>query len=263
MLFCITDKGFYEKYSKNIYPLYSGRAIVYNEIYRREEMDGMTEIEQRIRAAQNPVALTGAGISAPSGIPTFQGAWKGRPIRSFLSREYFETHRIEFFELYIEMVSWCQKQPNPAHLALAEWGLPVITQNIDGLHHKAGSRKIYELHGSLRTLSCPKCGKVIEARPFAEDLKAAYAVRDYRAVGEKLRCSCSGLWETDVVLYGDAVRHMEEAYELSARADLMLVVGSSLTTYPAAALPDVARRHGAEVILVNDDCVGHLTGQGD
>ena len=65
-----------------------------------------------------------------------------------------------------------------------------------------------------------------------------------------------------MVLYGDAVRHMEEAYELSARADLMLVVGSSLTTYPAAALPDVARRHGAEVILVNDDCVGHLTGQG-
>lgn len=223
----------------------------------------MTQIEKKVRAARNPVALTGAGISAPSGVPTFQGMWKGRPIRDFLSREYFETHRIEFFELYIEMVSWCRKEPNPAHRALAEWGLPIITQNIDGLHHKAGSREIYELHGSLRTLSCPKCGKVIDAQEFAEKLRKAYEAKDYRAVGECLRCSCSGLWETDVVLYGDSVRHLEEAYELSAQTDLMLVVGSSLTTYPAAGLPDVARRHGAEVILINDDCVRWLAGQGD
>ena len=223
----------------------------------------MTEIEKRIREARHPVALTGAGISAPSGVPTFQGTWKGRPIRDFLSRDYFEHHRMTFFELYIDMVSWCQKQPNPAHRALAEWGVPILTQNIDGLHHKAGSKTIYELHGSLRKLFCPRCGRVIEAQPFAQELKKAYEAGDYQAVGAKLRSSCSGLWETDVVLYGDAVRHLETAYRLSEQTDLMLVVGSSLTTYPAAALPDVARRNGAQVILINDDCVRRLTGQED
>ena len=80
----------------------------------------MNRIEEQVLSAKRPVALTGAGISAPSGIPTFQGTWRGRPIRDFLSRDFFEAHPRQFFELYCEMVSWCRKEPNPAHLQLAK-----------------------------------------------------------------------------------------------------------------------------------------------
>ena len=86
----------------------------------------MNDIERQVREARCPVALTGAGISAPSGIPTFQGSWKGRPIRDFLTRDYFLMHREGFFELFVEMVGWCDKEPNAAHKALAALDIPVI-----------------------------------------------------------------------------------------------------------------------------------------
>ena len=88
----------------------------------------MNRIEKLVREAKKPVALTGAGISAPSGIPTFQGEWKDRPVRDFLTRRYYRAHPLEFFELYAEMVGWCRKPVNAAHLKLAEWGIPVITR---------------------------------------------------------------------------------------------------------------------------------------
>ncbi len=211
----------------------------------------MNRIEDQVLSAKRPVALTGAGISAPSGIPTFQGTWRGRPIRDFLSRDFFEAHPRQFFELYCEMVSWCRKEPNPAHLQLAKWGLPIITQNIDGLHHKAGGKgEILELHGTLRHVACRRCGRTMDAEAFA-----AKFLRD----GD-YHCPCGQTWDTDVVLYGDAVRHLDRAWALAQSCDVMLVVGTSLTTYPAAALPDAARQSGARVIEVNDDCIGRLTG---
>lgn len=221
----------------------------------------MNEIERRIRQARRPVALTGAGISAPSGIPTFQGTWKGRPIRDFLSRDYFIKHTEEFFELFVEMESWCDKLPNSAHLALAALDIPVITQNIDGLHEKAGTRELYTMHGTLHTVRCESCGKVQEAAGFAKQLRAFFENRDRAAVQSALRCPvCGGQIDTDIVLYGDAVRFLEEAVLLSEQTDLMLIVGTSLTTYPAASFPEIARRHGAEIIEINDDCISALEG---
>lgn len=213
----------------------------------------MNGIEEMVLAAHKPVALTGAGISAPSGIPTFQGSWRGRPIRDYLSRDFFARHPKDFFTLYCEMVAWCEKSPNPAHLKLAQWGLPIITQNIDGLHHKAGgANEILEMHGTLRHVICHRCGSTLSARAFADRFLLS---------GED-RCACGARWDTDVVLYGDPVRHLERAWHLASTCDLMLVVGTSLTTYPAAALPDAARQGGAKVIEVNDDCVGRLAGEG-
>lgn len=210
----------------------------------------MNTIEQSVLAAKRPVALTGAGISAPSGIPTFQGSWRGRPIRDYLTRDYFERHPKEFFDLYCEMVSWCQKPANAAHIKLAEWGMPIITQNIDGLHHKAGgNNEILELHGTLRHLICRRCKNTMPSEQFAREF----------AQSGNFNCPCGARWDTDVVLYGDAVRHLDRAWDLAGDCDLMLVVGTSLTTYPAAALPDAARQAGARIIMVNDDCVGQLT----
>ncbi len=221
----------------------------------------MNEIERIIRKAKRPVALTGAGISAPSGIPTFQGTWKGRPIRDFLSREYCNTHREEFFELFVEMCGWCDKEPNAAHRALAALNIPVITQNIDGLHEKADTREVYPLHGTLHTVHCAKCGRKTNASEFAAALRPLYKKNDMQAVRSMLNCShCGGRIETDVVLYGDNIQNLYEAIALSEKADVMLVIGTSLTTYPAAALPEIAHKRGARVIVINDDCISALKG---
>ena len=182
----------------------------------------MNDLKRLIKSARYPAALTGAGISAPSGIPTFQGSYKGRPLRDYLTRDYMEDHPIDFFDLYCDMVKWCEKEPNLAHYALKELNVRVITQNIDGLHAKAGSTDALEMHGSLRFVLCHGCGEAID---------------------------------TDVVLYSDAVRHLSEAIDIASSCDLFLVIGTSLVTYPAAGLPDVARQSGAKVIMINDDCI--------
>lgn len=221
----------------------------------------MNEIESIIRKARNPVALTGAGISAPSGIPTFQGLWKGKPIRNFLTRTYRNECPEGFFEMFIDMCQWCDKAPNDAHRALAALRIPVITQNVDGLHEKAGTRDVYPLHGTLRTVHCTKCGKTLLSSEFAAELRPLYEKGDLQAVRDKLKCAeCGGDIDTDVVLYGDNIHHLYEALRLCEQVDVMLVIGTSLVTYPAAALPDIARRRGARVIIINDDCVTALKG---
>ena len=215
----------------------------------------MNELRARIREAAFPAALTGAGISAPSGIPTFQGSYRGRPLRSYLTRDYMEEHPLDFFDLYSDMVKWCEKQPNPAHYALKELGVRVITQNIDGLHAKAGTDAL-EMHGSLRFVLCHGCSWREDAQAFAARFAAARARSSGEAMAA-LRCPrCGRRIDTDVVLYSDAVRHLDEAMELAASSDLFLVIGTSLETYPAAGLPDVARQAGAEIVMINDDCVG-------
>ncbi len=221
----------------------------------------MNPIEKLVREAKHPVALTGAGISAPSGIPTFQGSWKNQPIRNFLTREYVNDNPVGFFEMFVDMVGWCDKEPNEAHKALAALDIPVITQNIDGLHEKAGTRTVYPLHGTLHTVHCTKCGRKTLAKDLADRLAPLYEAGDEKAIREALKCpECGGWIDTDIVMYGDQVQNLYEAMRLAEQADLMLVIGTSLVTYPAAALPDIAKRRGARIIMINDDCVKALEG---
>jgi len=216
---------------------------------------------EAIRAAARPVALTGAGISAPSGVPTFQARWKERPIRDFLGRDYFRKDPAGFFEVYCAMEAWCGTRPNAAHLALAAHRVPVITQNIDGLHQKAGSGRVIELHGNLRRVLCPACGGEWAASALCGDLRPLYENGDTEAVLRRLTCACGGRLDVDVVLYGDAVRGMDEAMELVSGCDLLVVIGTSLETYPAAMLPGFARRNGVRVMIEDRDCVAALTEQ--
>ncbi|GHU83748.1 NAD-dependent deacetylase [Clostridia bacterium] len=219
----------------------------------------MPEMLAALRAAKRPVALTGAGISAPSGLPTFQSRWKGRPVRDFLGRDYFRRDPVGFFALYCEMESWCDAQPNAAHRALAALGMPIITQNIDGLHQKAGSAQVIELHGNLRTLHCPVCGTVVSASTLCAALRPLYAAGDGPAILRALRCPCGAQVDVDVVLYGDAVQGIEAARALVEDCDLLAVVGTSLETYPAAMLPGIAARAGARVLIEDRDCIAALT----
>ena len=212
-----------------------------------------------IRAAKRPVALTGAGISAPSGVPTFQTLWKGRPVREFLGRDYFERDLAGFLELFCHMERWCDAEPNAAHLALAREGVRVITQNIDGLHQKAGSERVIELHGSLRIVRCTACGKEVPAKRACAEIRPLIAAGDREGARSSFRCACGGPLDIDVVLYGDPVRGIAEAADTVAGCDLLLVIGTALEVYPAASLPDIAREYGAGVLIENTDCIAALT----
>jgi NAD-dependent deacetylase len=200
------------------------------------------------------VALTGAGISVPSGIPDFRspgtGLWENVDPMEVAHIDAFRNDPARFWSFYrprFGMLS--DKQPNAAHRALAQLesrGLldAVITQNIDRLHARAGSARVVEVHGSIETGSCYECGAVFMLEDVVETMFAEDGVA---------RCGgCRGPVKPDVVLFGEMLPEaaMEEAYQLAAGADVLLCVGSSLEVYPVAGLPAVTRRAGGRVAIV-------------
>ncbi len=214
----------------------------------------MKNLQEFIESAQYPVALTGAGISAPSGIPTFDMLWKGRPVREFLSREFFNENPVEFYELFREVLKWRNKHPNYVHRALAHYNFSIVTQNVDGLHKKAGSKKVIELHGNIEYIKCPECGYKKDTIYIPQEI--CPPIQPLLTVEEALYCKqCNTLMEPEIVLYGDQPKGWWDAFEEVARADLLLVIGTSLQTYPANQLPIMAERNGCQVIKINDDCL--------
>jgi NAD-dependent deacetylase len=203
--------------------------------------------------AQAGLALTGAGISAESGIPTFRGEgglWtKYDPVK-VASIDAFMADPAAYWTISRERgPALLSAQPNAGHLALAELEsahiLAVATQNTDGLHQLAGSRRVIELHGSGRSVVCLDCG--------ARESRADVQKRLQQALPP--RClTCGGMFlKPAAVFFGEPmpVGAMEEAYALAEGADVMLVVGSSLVVYPAADIPLVAARAGAKLIVIN------------
>ncbi|QCX34686.1 hypothetical protein FDN13_13790 [Caloramator sp. E03] len=136
----------------------------------------------------NLVALTGAGISKASGIPTFNEMGN---LREKLSRSFFETNPEEFYKILIEMKEKIERaEPNPAHIALAKYNVPIITMNIDGLHKRAGSKDVIEIHGNLEYVECPNCNELY----------------DFNIVKETIYCKdCNSLFQPNIVLYGDII----------------------------------------------------------
>jgi NAD-dependent deacetylase len=205
-----------------------------------------------IRESGCTVALTGAGISVPSGIPDFRspgtGLWETVDPMEVAHIDVFLNDPGRFWSYYrprFGMLS--DKQPNPAHRALAELeerGMldAVITQNIDTLHRKAGSRKVVEVHGTIETCSCWTCGETYP-RDAVESMFGADGIA---------HCGCGGAVKPDVVLFGELLPEdaMLEAHALCERADLLLCVGTSLEVYPVAGLPSVTRGAGGTVAIV-------------
>jgi NAD-dependent deacetylase len=205
-----------------------------------------------IRESGCTVALTGAGISVPSGIPDFRspgtGLWEKVDPMEVAHLDVFINDPGRFWSYYrprFGMLS--DKEPNPAHRALAELeerGMldAVITQNIDTLHRKAGSQKVVEVHGTIETCSCWNCGQ-------AYPREAVESMFDAEGIA---RCECGGPVKPDVVLFGEMLPGgaMLEAHALCERADLLLCVGTSLEVYPVAGLPSVTRGAGGAVAIV-------------
>ncbi|MGC8874273.1 MAG: SIR2 family NAD-dependent protein deacylase [Chloroflexia bacterium] len=219
--------------------------------------EGNSEKAARLVAqSRRAVALTGAGISTPSGIRDFRspgtGHWSQVDPIEVASIHSFLRHPERFYAWFAD--SWQEMaaaEPNPAHLALAELekrGIlrAVVTQNIDGLHQKAGSREVLELHGNARMAACLRCG----AQQSTED-----ALVSFRRTGKVPRCGCGGLIKPTVVLFGEPLPAdvLHRAQREVAQSDLLLVIGSSLAVTPAADLPWLAVRTGTPIVVCNRD----------
>jgi NAD-dependent deacetylase len=215
--------------------------------------DQAERLAELLRESRCSVALTGAGISVPSGIPDFrtpgEGIWEKVDPMEVAHIDAFRRDPARFWGFYRERLAMLgEKRPNGAHEAMADLerrGLleAVITQNIDTLHTKAGSEHVIEVHGSIRTASCQSCGH----RFPMEEVPALFG-EDGAAI-----CSeCGGPVKPDVVLFGELLPAdaMAEAEALAERADLMLCVGSSLEVFPVAGLPSVTLRSGGGLAVI-------------
>ena len=204
------------------------------------------------------VFFGGAGVSTESGIPDFRsvdGLYHQKfdyPPETSLSHSFFYSHTEEFYRLYREKMLPLEAEPNAAHLALAtlerEGKLrAIVTQNIDGLHQKAGSRCVYELHGSVYRNRCTRCGKKYPPE----------FIRDSAGVP---RCSCGGLIKPEVVLYEEGLDVQTIAGSVKAirSADMLIVAGTSLTVYPAAGLVRYFR--GRHLVVINKGETGGRVG---
>ncbi len=204
--------------------------------------------------SRHAIALTGAGISTESGIPDFRspgGIWSRYDPNEFGTISSFMENPTRFYEAAGEFLSVFTADPNQGHKALAEleeMGIlkATITQNIDGLHQAAGSRKVIELHGNLREAKCLGCYAVFPIAILAEKTLQKGEIPP--------RCDrCGGILKPNVVFFGEQLpkEALESAFEHAKRCDLMLVAGSSLAVSPANLIPMVAREAGAELIIVN------------
>jgi NAD-dependent deacetylase len=212
-------------------------------------------LREALQRAKCVAALTGAGISAESGIPTFRGAgglWRNYNPHELATPEAFARDPRLVWEWY----DWrrgliAKAQPNRGHLALADLEgrmadvggrFTLVTQNVDGLHERAGSRNIAKLHGDIWLVRCVTCGR--EERNDQVPLPVLPP-----------RCDCGGLLRPGVVWFGEPLPHDEwqRAVEASQRAEIFLVVGTSAVVYPAAGLVEVAQNAGARVAVVNAD----------
>jgi NAD-dependent deacetylase len=219
---------------------------------------GLTRAVACLRAARSVVATTGAGISAESGVPTFRGSgglWRNFSPSDLATPEAFARDPRLVWEWY----RWRRDRirlarPNPGHFVLArfEKNLPhfqLVTQNVDGLHQRAGSRTLIELHGNIWRSRCAAgCGRVIEASG------GGGPARSGDAPGTELpTCTCGALLRPDVVWFGEALEpgNIERAMDAARSCDVLLVVGTSAVVYPAAALPRVAHSAGALVVEIN------------
>lgn len=212
----------------------------------------LEEYKARVEAAQRIVFFGGAGVSTESGIPDFRsvdGLYNQKydvPPEVILSADYFYEHTDLFYKFYFDKMICKTAKPNAAHKKLAQWEkegklLAVVTQNIDGLHQAAGSKNVFELHGTTHSNHCVRCGK-------------SYSLKEVCISAPDVpKCECGGVIKPDVVLYGEALpnKAVYGAMEAIGQADMLIVGGTSLTVYPAASFIGYYRGDKDNLIVIN------------
>ncbi len=208
-------------------------------------------LQEMINDSNSIVFFGGAGVSTESGIPDFRsvdGLYNQKykyPPETMLSHTFFAAHTEEFFEFYRAKMICLDAKPNKAHLKLAELEkagrlTAVVTQNIDGLHTLAGSKTVYELHGSVHRNYCTKCGKFYGIEAITESTGVP-------------TCECGGVIKPDVVLYEEGLDNatVDGAVRAISKCDMLIIAGTSMTVYPAAGL--VRYFHGKYLVVINRD----------
>ncbi|MDD2494764.1 MAG: NAD-dependent protein deacylase [Tissierellia bacterium] len=208
-----------------------------------------SELQEIILSSDNIVFFGGAGVSTESGIPDFRsvdGIYNQKykyPPEIMLSYSFFKNNTAEFYDFYRDKMLFLDVLPNKAHFKLAELEKKgklkaVITQNIDGLHQKAGSRNVLELHGSVHRNYCMKCGNSYDV----------YFIKDSKGIP---KCKCGGIVKPDVVLYEEGLNEevLEQSVKYIENADVLIIGGTSLVVYPAAGLINYYR--GKKLVLIN------------
>ena len=229
------------------YPVDKTYEVIYTFVMEDNEQK-IKRLKQMLNDSKYAVFFGGAGVSTASGIPDFRSpdglsAKKyAYPFEMILSHEFFFEHTGEFYDYYYAELDAYTAKPNAAHKALAALEADgrikaVITQNIDGLHQAAGSRKVYELHGTTSRGMCVKCGKV-------------YSAGEMRARRPVPKCDCGGIIKPDVVLYGESLdpHVISGACMELEKADLVIVGGTSLSVYPAAGFLDYT---DGDIVVIN------------
>lgn len=214
-------------------------------------MELIEQAAEVLSKSAHVVALTGAGISVESGIPPFRGKgglWEKYDVEEYATIDVFLTNPSKAWILLKVLGDTCvSAKPNDAHKALAELEemgrlSSVITQNIDGLHQKAGSKRVIEFHGSYKTMTCTACQKVFDSHSV--DLKVIPPL-----------CECKGILKPDVVLFGEPIptEAIRDSYQESSLCDTLLVIGTSAVVMPASQIPLIAKQHRATVIEINTE----------
>lgn len=207
-------------------------------------------LKKWLEEAKYAVVFTGAGMSTESGLPDFRssqkGLWKQKDPSKIASVDALNRNVEEFIAFYRERVLGVKEYgPHQGHYILANWEKEgriqsVITQNVDGFHQLAGSRRVAELHGTLQELHCQSCGKTFDSSGYVE--KSYY-------------CSCGGVLRPSVVLFGETLPQdaFQFALEEAEASDLFIVLGSSLSVTPANQFPLIAKNNGAKLVIVNQE----------
>lgn len=216
----------------------------------------METIEDLVKQSNKIVVFSGAGFSTESNIPDFRsddGIYKRKkypfPAETMISHGFFFNHTKEFYDFYFNEMVYRDAKPNKGHLAVAKLErmgklLGVVTQNIDGLHQKAGNKKVYELHGSILRNYCQKCHKFYTLDEIMDEKQQKRGVPT---------CDCGGIIKPDVVLYEEGLdpEVIQGALDVISNADLLIVAGTSLVVYPAAGFIDYYK--GKNIIVINHD----------
>ncbi len=220
-------------------------------------IDHYLEAAKKLRAARFGVAVTGAGISAESGIPTFRGTggiWERYPADEYATIDAYYDNPDKVWAFWLELADTVgAAKPNPGHYALAELERmgclkAVITQNVDNLHEAAGNSRVLEYHGNARWLVCPRCRHRDPFDPSQHASAPPY-------------CFCGTPMKPDVVMFGEPIpsQVVVESQHLAESCDVLLIVGTSAQVYPAAYLPVTAKQHGAYIIEANMETTDFTT----
>ena len=217
------------------------------------DQEQVKKVRELLKSSRYTVCLTGAGVSTASGIPDFRtpgkGLWsKVNPIE-VTSIQAFRDNPSRFYKFYRPRIEELQRvSPNPAHKALvkledAGYLQFLITQNIDNLHQRAGSKHIMEIHGNLNQAICNRCGERISSQELIKRIDENKNGIPY--------CQCGGVLKPDVVLFGEALSNIEEAIDEASKAELFLAIGSSLQVSPANLLPEYSMAKKGKLVIIN------------